>query len=178
MAIILCAVLEYITSYVMEKVFKNRWWDYSDQKFNINGRVCLECAIPFGIGGIIMFYGINPVLITLLTSFSDLALKIITVLLLVITLIDIILSFNIIISLKNISSSIRCDSTEVITKKVKEILNSKTFLHKRLIASFPDMKVFNKIYLLKNKLNKDKIKLNKELNETKIKAKKRKSSKK
>lgn len=178
MAIILCAVLEYITSYVMEKVFKNRWWDYSDQKFNINGRVCLECAIPFGIGGIIMFYGINPILITLLTSFSDLALKIITVLLLVITLIDIILSFNIIISLKNISSSIRCDSTEVITKKVKEILNSKTFLHKRLIASFPDMKVFNKIYLLKNKLNKDKIKLNKELNETKIKAKKRKSSKK
>lgn len=167
MAIILCAVLEYLTSYIMEKIFKNRWWDYSDIKFNINGRICLECAIPFGIGGIIMFYGVNPILISLFSHFNLLALEIITIFLLIITIVDIIISFNVIISLKNISNSIRCDSTEIITKKVKEALNSKTILHKRLIASFPDMKVFNKIYILKDKLNKDKIKLNKEIKQTK-----------
>lgn len=167
MAIILCAVLEYITSYIMEKVFKNRWWDYSEYKFNINGRICLECAIPFGIAGIIMFYGINPILINIFNHFNTLALEIISVSLLIITLVDIIVSFNVIISLKNISNSIRCDSTEVITKKVKEALNSKTILHKRLISSFPDMKVFNKIYILKNRINKDKIKLNKEIKQTK-----------
>lgn len=177
MAIVLCAILEYVTSYIMEKVFKNRWWDYSDQKFNINGRICLECAIPFGIAGIIMFYGINPLLIKLFSYFNTVALEIIAFSLLFITLVDIIISFNVIISLKNISNSIRCDSTELITKKVKEILNTKTFLHKRLLASFPDMKVFNKIYILKGKLNKDKDKLNKEIKETKKRNKKRKATK-
>lgn len=177
MAIVLCATLEYITSYIMEKVFKNRWWDYSDQKFNINGRICLECAIPFGIAGIIMFYGINPFLINLFSMFNMITLRIICYTLLGITLIDIILSFNIIMSLKNISNAIRCDSTEIITKKVKEILSSKTFLHKRLVASFPDMKVFNKIIVLKNKLNKDKNRLNEELKETKKRSKKKKSKK-
>lgn len=177
MAIVLCATLEYITSYIMEKVFKNRWWDYSDQKFNINGRICLECAIPFGIAGIVMFYGINPFLIKLFSIFNMITLRIICYALLGITLIDIILSFNIIMSLKNISNTIRCDSTEIITKKVKEILSSKTFLHKRLVASFPDMKVFNKIIVLKNKLNKDKNKLNEELKETKRRSKKKKSKK-
>lgn len=177
MAIVLCAILEYVTSYIMEKVFKNRWWDYSDQKFNINGRICLECAIPFGIAGIIMFYGINPLLIKLFSYFNTVALEVIAFSLLFVTLVDIIISFNVIISLKNISNSIRCDSTELITKKVKEILNTKTFLHKRLLASFPDMKVFNKIYILKGKLNKDKDKLNKEIKETKKRNKKRKATK-
>ena len=109
--------------------------------------------------------------------FNMITLRIICYTLLGITLIDIILSFNIIMSLKNISNAIRCDSTEIITKKVKEILSSKTFLHNRLVASFPDMKVFNKIIVLKNKLNKDKNRLNEELKETKKRSKKKKSKK-
>ena len=39
-ALVTCS-LEYLTSYVMEKLFHARWWDYSQRKFNINGRVCL-----------------------------------------------------------------------------------------------------------------------------------------
>jgi uncharacterized membrane protein len=49
MSIILCGVLEYFTSWIMEKLFKARWWDYHNRKFNINGRICLETLIPFGI---------------------------------------------------------------------------------------------------------------------------------
>ncbi len=46
-AVIACA-LEYATSYVMERLFKARWWDYSDFKFNLNGRICLGAAAVFG----------------------------------------------------------------------------------------------------------------------------------
>lgn len=46
-AIVICGTLEYFTSFVMEKIFNARWWDYSRKKFNINGRVCLETIIPF-----------------------------------------------------------------------------------------------------------------------------------
>ncbi len=50
-AILICGVLEYLTSYLMEKIFNARWWDYSNNKFNINGRVCLETIVPFWNSG-------------------------------------------------------------------------------------------------------------------------------
>jgi len=42
-------VLEYITSWAMEKIYKARWWDYSNWPFNINGRVCLYGFLTFGL---------------------------------------------------------------------------------------------------------------------------------
>ena len=42
---IIASVLEYFTSYIMEKIFNARWWDYSDRKLNINGRICLENSV-------------------------------------------------------------------------------------------------------------------------------------
>jgi len=153
---VLGAILEYFTSYIMEKIFKNRWWDYSDMKFNINGRVCLEFAIPFGVGGIVMFYGTNPIILSVLQMCSTQVLMFICIFLSIIFLVDLIFSFNVIITLKNISSSIRCDSTEAITKKVKEVLKSKDFLHRRLLNSFPNMQISNRLSILKDRLTKDK----------------------
>ena len=46
---LLACTLEYITSYAMEKLFKARWWDYSNRFLNINGRVCLIGFIVFGL---------------------------------------------------------------------------------------------------------------------------------
>ena len=56
MAILLCGILEYLTSFFMEKIFHLRWWDYSKKKFNINGRVCLDTIIPFGVLGMVIIY--------------------------------------------------------------------------------------------------------------------------
>lgn len=46
------SVLEYVTSWVMEKLFHARWWDYSDYRFNIQGRVSLLGAVVFGAAGV------------------------------------------------------------------------------------------------------------------------------
>ena len=62
-SILICSILEYFTSYFMEKLFKARWWDYSQKKFNINGRICLETMLPFGILGTFIYYILNPLLI-------------------------------------------------------------------------------------------------------------------
>lgn len=172
MSIVIASILEYTTSYIMEKVFKNRWWDYSNQKYNINGRICLETMIPFGFLALFMMYILNPFILNLIEYIPLNILKYTSLTLLILTIIDIIISFNIIITLKNISSNIRCDSTEAITKKVKEILFSKTIFHRRLIESFPDMKVFNKRTVLKNKINKNKEKLKLEKKKTKERRKK------
>lgn len=53
-------LLEYITSVVMEKLFKTRWWDYSKQPFNINGRVCLLNTLEFGMLSLVAVYWIYP----------------------------------------------------------------------------------------------------------------------
>ena len=42
MGMMLCSALEFYTSYFMEKLFHRRWWDYSDHKYHLNGRVCLQ----------------------------------------------------------------------------------------------------------------------------------------
>ena len=57
---IFCTILEYITSYVIEKYTGIRYWDYSKLFMNINGRVCLRNSIFFGVGGSLCIYIIGP----------------------------------------------------------------------------------------------------------------------
>lgn len=54
------SVLEYITSWGMEKLFHARWWDYSHFRFNIQGRICLLGAIVFGFGGVAIIDVVQP----------------------------------------------------------------------------------------------------------------------
>lgn len=65
---LMSAVLEYPTSVLLEKLFHERWWDYSIAPFNINGRVSLLSSLGFGIGALIIVYVINPLLLPLLTA--------------------------------------------------------------------------------------------------------------
>jgi uncharacterized membrane protein len=58
--IILTSILEYITSWGMEKLFHAKWWDYSNYKFNINGRVCLKNSLMFGLLSLVLMYIIHP----------------------------------------------------------------------------------------------------------------------
>lgn len=54
------AILEYVTSYVTERLFHAVWWDYSRIPFNLNGRICLSCSVGFGFAGWIVLYGLHP----------------------------------------------------------------------------------------------------------------------
>ncbi|MDU6842083.1 MAG: putative ABC transporter permease [Bifidobacterium breve] len=53
-------ILEYTTSWVMEELFHARWWDYSNFRFNVQGRVCLLGAVIFGIAGVVIVLGAQP----------------------------------------------------------------------------------------------------------------------
>lgn len=134
-SILICSILEYLVSYIMEKIFKARWWDYSQFRFNLNGRICLETMLPFGILGSLIVSVVNPFLI----KFIDLDSFIVSIIL-VLFLIDFIISISLVYSLKGTIKFISKDNTEEITKKVKEILRNKSFLHKRLVNAFPTFK--------------------------------------
>ncbi len=141
MCILLFSVLEYMTSYVMEKLFNARWWDYSKRKFNINGRICLETMIPFGFAGLFVMYIVNPFFIYILTSLPDFLLNIFFIVIGILFISDICVSVNVIANLKSTAKKIKQDSTEEITSKVKEILLSKNYIKRRLIKAFPKLKI-------------------------------------
>ena len=58
----LCTIIEYLTSWYLEATMGLRYWDYTGIFLNINGRVCLECSIFFGLGGCICVYFVAPFL--------------------------------------------------------------------------------------------------------------------
>lgn len=138
MCVLSCGILEYMTSLIMEKIFKTRWWDYSKNKFNINGRICLETLILFGIGGLIISYFINPFIMNIFNLIPNIVLNILAIIFFVIFIIDVIVSCKVIISFKNTISNVRKDSTDEIKKKVKEFLKSKSKLVNRLANAFPN----------------------------------------
>lgn len=151
MSTIICATLEYITSFIMEKLFHARWWDYSSNKFNINGRICLETASLFGIGGCIIIYIIQPVLDSIILFFNPLFLNIVAIVLAVIFVADLLVSFKIIYSFKTITNDVRKDSSSEINKMVKKVLSSKSIFTKRLILAFPNVQALTKNFTKKRK---------------------------
>ena len=157
----------------MEKLFKTRWWDYSRKKFNINGRVCLETAIYFGIGGVAIIKFANPIVYFMMNNVSSVMLNIILIIVSIIFIIDVTVSYNIISHFKKASSSIRKDSTEEVTKLVRQTLKQKSLLDKRLVNSFPDFEIIvkkydKKIEKQKNKIKKEQEKLKKLRNKNEI----------
>lgn len=140
MSTLICSIIEYLTSYFMEKKYHARWWDYSNKKFNINGRICLETLIPFGILGVAIMYGTNPILFKLYNQIPQLVINILTAILFIGFIVDNIISSNIISSINIEGNKLIKDNTEEITEKIKQVLRQKSWLHRRLINAYPGLK--------------------------------------
>lgn len=165
MAVVLCFLLEYFTSYFMEKFFKARWWDYSQKKFNINGRICLDNMIAFGALGVIVIYIVNPFLMNIISYFNNITLYIVSGILLVIYLVDNIISFKVISGFSSVAKTVKKDSTEEITKKVREALTLKGGLYKRLVSAFNFKASDNLLKKIKNQVTQT---INKQADKVKV----------
>jgi uncharacterized membrane protein len=62
LAIVISGAFEYFCSFLMEKVYKRRWWDYTNKAFNLNGRVYLEGLLIFGTAISIFKFIVQPAL--------------------------------------------------------------------------------------------------------------------
>ena len=59
-SMLLTTVLEFLTGFILEKVFHNKWWDYSDKPFNIMGYVCLKFSILWGLACTFIMKVLHP----------------------------------------------------------------------------------------------------------------------
>lgn len=170
MTMLTCSILEYSTSWIMEKLFKARWWDYSKRKFNIDGRVCLGTMVPFGLFGMFLTYVSNPYIVRLFNKVDVNTLNIIAIVILILYLIDNVISTVVILGFRKTAVQVgkegRQDNTEQITKKVREILSSRSWMYKRLIDAFPRLAAIKyKIKEIKEEVKENAIEVKNNINE-------------
>ena len=143
-AILICSLLEYFTSYFMEKIYNVRWWDYSNKKFNINGRICLETMVPFGILALLIIYVVHPIIIKFVGLLSPLALIIVSTLIFIIYFVDNVISTFILFKIKGKIKSEKKDNTEKIKKYIEKWFQDNSILYRRIKNAFPKFEIFKK----------------------------------
>ena len=152
-SIFTCAVFEYFVSWLLEKLFHARWWDYSHKRFNINGRICVRNLLFFGILGILGVYLFNPFIYGMLDKLSYDTLKYISIVLFVLFVVDTIMSIKLVSSLKTFFYSVKKDATEDISKKIMNLLIEKSVYFRRVIVAYPNF-AFHPIIKIKDKITK------------------------
>ncbi len=70
-SIVLTSLLEFITGYFMNKIFRSRWWDYSKEPFNIGGYICLKFSLLWGIACVLILNTIHPLVVNLVKYFRS-----------------------------------------------------------------------------------------------------------
>ncbi len=90
LGIILCDIVEYVTSYIMEKLFSARWWDYTYEFLNIGGRICLKHTLYWGVISIIFVKTIHPAVENLYNKIEGPYLKVVLFVVLGIFILDLI----------------------------------------------------------------------------------------
>lgn len=124
LGLFLAGSLEYFTSYLMEKIYGYRWWDYSYAKYHINGRVTLSILIAFGIDSILVVKYINPFFTNMISSLPINIMFLTSAILMIIFLVDLLFSLFISFKIKDDVRKVASkDSTEIIKNKAKIYLN-------------------------------------------------------
>lgn len=156
MSAFISTTLEYVTSYTLEKIFKARWWDYTDHRFNIEGRVCLFNAFLFGLGGIAFVYLLYPFVTHLIELLPLAVFRIISIILLVIFLTDVIITITTlcqvkISTLKFKSKDVTMELTKIIRNELKSRKIKTNFFVRHMLNAFPkiDIKGTNSLSILK-----------------------------
>ncbi len=145
MSVILCSFIEYITSYLMEKIFKVRWWDYSHEPFNYNGRICLKNSMLFGIAGLFLIYTYYPFVLRILSLIPTSIIEILAVFLALIFLTDLTFTVIALSSVRtNLSKFAGRDATEEARREVIKVIKSHDFSFNRLLQAFPKIEKYNR----------------------------------
>ena len=142
LAMVISGTLEYVTSYAMEKLFHARWWDYSHRRLNLDGRICAGTLIPFGLMGLMLVYGVQPLLWSLFEKIPAPIVQALCAGLMILMAADIIVSTNTLGKIRMSADRIRGDDTETLTRAVREKMFGH-ILQRRALRAFPYVRIYN-----------------------------------
>ena len=136
---LLCGLVEYLTSYLMEKRFHARWWDYSQKPMNLNGRVWIGNLVLFGLAGVAIIHIVNPVLFPALDRIPLNTRKVIAAVLLAILAADFVISWFVLKLVKTGVDSSQADNTEDISREVRQLLTNRSYFYSRFADAYPEV---------------------------------------
>ena len=102
LGVVFPTLLEYITGYVMELLFKMRYWDYTGKKGNINGYICLQSSIAWGFLSLLLIHFIHPPIGRWVERLPHLALLIVVIVISFVFVSDVIVSFRAAFNLRHV----------------------------------------------------------------------------
>lgn len=136
---IVTSFVEYITGRLMEKILHKKWWDYSDQKFHLDGYICLRVSALWGVCSVLMIYFLNPFFCGLVNMIPRLIGEVILWVLLGLLIADGLGSGIAVLELKRKKGRIE-QITEELQKTSKFLENALTKrIQKRLVKAFPNI---------------------------------------
>lgn len=100
-SILLTTLLEFVTGYMLGKIFHKKWWDYSNRPFNIKGYVCLSFSIAWGLGAIFVLEIIHPPIEKLVSMVTNQMGLILLVVILIYFVVDFIITLLGILKIKS-----------------------------------------------------------------------------
>ena len=134
---VVCGALEYFTSWYMEKLFHARWWDYSTKPMNLHGRIWIGNLLLFGAASVVIVKGIVPFLLRALGKLPALTVEIMAGCIVALMLLDNIVSHYLMNVVKQQIDTQEGDSTEEISRKVRELLKTRGVLLRRIQSAYP-----------------------------------------
>ncbi len=153
-AITLLTIWEYLVGVMLEKMFHTKYWDYSDQKFNFQGRVCLVNSICWGILGVLFVKYIHPFINGIIYKLDVKLLYYIVSIVTIVLLVDFITT---IIRVKNIKVTL--EKVEELNKEIKEKLKEIRRLTKDIEKNAEKLKTTKNIQELVNQLKRKRNKM-------------------
>ena len=116
LTVVVCGIVEYGTAWFLETKYGQKWWDYSGYFMNIDGRICAEGLLVFGLGGLAIVYLIAPLLDNLLKKVNRKALLLAAIMLISL------FSFDQVYSVKhpNTGAGISSGNTKQVAMKIVE----------------------------------------------------------
>ena len=139
LSLLLCGLLEYLTSYFLEKRFHARWWDYSQKPMNLHGRVWIGNLILFGLGGVLIVNLINPLLERISRHLSLPVQEGLALTLSAVFLADYVMSHFVLKLVKTGVEGSKADNTEEISREVKLLLRDRSVFYRRFAEAYPEV---------------------------------------
>ena len=134
--------LEYFSSWIMEKLFHARWWDYSQKPMNLHGRIWIGNLLLFGLAGVILSEIVVPPVMMFYLRIPAIIRWIVSGVLAVTAIVDAVISYGITSTVKKeMYQYSGRDNTEEVSRVVRETLSNRSLLYRRLMEAYPNMKV-------------------------------------
>ena len=134
--------LEYFSSWIMEKLFHARWWDYSQKPMNLHGRIWIGNLLLFGLAGVILSEIVVPPVMMFYLRIPAIIRWIVSGVLAVTAIVDAVVSYGITSTVKKeMYQYSGRDNTEEVSREVRETLSNRSLLYRRLMEAYPNMKI-------------------------------------